>query len=160
MLGLGIGLDCGTKTGFCVIDMYSGKVIASGVQDFSKRRGESNGLMFMKFRRWLKDLMNEANACSPYGLRIVAYERAHFRGGAATEICVGLQTRVQELAEEFRVPSAPVTTAELKKYVTGKGQAPKIAMIERAAKVLDRNPEDDNEADAVIVSLWMLSNHD
>lgn len=160
MMGWALALDCATKTGFCVVDMYTGKIISSGVQDFKKKRGESNGLMFMKFRRWLRDLLTETKACAPQGLALVAYERAHFRGGAATELCVGMQTRVQELAEEFGVPSAPVTTSELKLAFTGSGRASKAAMEEHAKRYLKRDPEDDNEADAVLVAQWCVKNHD
>jgi crossover junction endodeoxyribonuclease RuvC len=127
--------------------------VESGVQDFSKRRGESNGLMFLRFRKWLQEVM----ASFKSGELLVAYERAHFRGGAATEVCVGLQTRVQEVAEEMTAQYVPVTTSEVKKFATGKGNADKGQMIEMATGVLGRAPLDDNEADAVHIARWAAS---
>ena len=147
-----IGLDCASKTGFAISER--GKIIESGVQDFTKKRGESNGLMFLRFRKWLKELVE---LTSP---DLLAYERAHFRGGAATEICVGLQTRVQEMAVEFNIPCAPVATGTLKKFATGIGNAGKPEMMEASIKHLHRNPIDDNEADAVFISLWASDNYE
>lgn len=143
-----LGLDCATKTGWCVYDARTKKIIGSGVQDFSKKRGESNGLMFLRFSKWLRELIS---LTQPF---LIAYERAHFRGGAATEICVGLQTRAQEYAVEIGIEAAPVTSGNLKKFVTGGGKANKEQMTELAKNVLGRDPIDDNEADAIHIARW------
>jgi len=125
-----------------------GRVVESGVADFTKKRGEGNGWLFLRFRGWLEGLLD---ICGP---DVIAYERAHYRGGAATEVCVGLQTRVQELAEARGTPLAPVTTSELKKFATGNGRASKADMIAAARRHLGRKPESDDEADAVMIALW------
>lgn len=147
-----LGLDCATKTGWAVVD-DAGVIIESGVQDFTKRRGESNGLLFLRFRNWLQDIIGSLGPSS----LVVAYEQAHFRGGAATEVCVGLQTRVQEVAELLKAQYVPVTTSEVKRFATGKGNADKVQMIEAAFSVLGRVPLDDNEADAVHIARWAAS---
>jgi len=146
-----LGLDMATKTGLCFLE--NGKVFASGVQDFSKRRGESNGIMFMRFRKWLVELP----AISPTAIIVIAYERAHMRGGAATEIALGLQTHAQEVAAVQGVESVGVHTATLKKFACGAGRADKSQMIAEAWKILGRPPIDDNEADAVHVARWAES---
>lgn len=143
-----LGLDCASKTGFSFLNVTENKVIESGVQDFTKKRGESNGLMFMKFRKWLYQLM---------GLQrpdIVGYEQAHHRGGAATEICVGMTTRVQEICEEMGIESAPVRSTTLKKFATGKGNAGKPLMTAAATEFTGRPVTSDDEADAIHVSRW------
>ena len=144
-----LGLDLATKSGWCLMD-YNGKVVASGVQDFSKRRGESNGLMFLRFRNWLYGNFNQGFGPPS----IVAYERAHMRGGAATEICVGFQTHAQSFAADMGAEMAPVPTTTLKKWATGHGKADKSAMMYRAASFIGRDPIDDNEADAILVAAW------
>lgn len=141
-----LALDMATKTGWAVIE--DGGIKESGVQDFTKGRGESNGLMFLRFRKWLQEIAS----FGPFS--IVAYERAHYRGGAATEVCVGLQTRAQEFAAETGAESAPVATTTLKKFATGRGNADKADMVKAAALILGRPPVDDNEADAVHVGRW------
>ena len=140
-----LGLDTATKTGWCLVD--GGKVVESGVQDFAKRRGESNGLMFLRFRKWLDNLIDTARP------ELLAYERAHHRGGAATEICVNLAGRVQEAAEAWNIECAAYHTSEIKRRATGKGGAGKPEMMEAAAKLLGRPPLDDNEADACFIAL-------
>lgn len=147
-----LALDLATKTGWAVV--RDGRVVESGVQTFDKRRGESNGVLFLRARKWLSEFGH------PTSPDLVAYEQAHFRGGAATEICVGLQTRAQEVAAEWGVESAPVPTSTLKKWATGVGRAEKSAMIAWAAARIGRQPEDDNEADAIAVGLWAAEQFD
>lgn len=143
-----LGLDLAQKTGwaFCA----AGKIRASGVQDFSKRRGESNGIVFLRFRRWLKDLI----ALADIPVLLVAVERPHYRGGAATELLAGLHAITQEVAAGLGVETAPVHSGTLKVFACGSGKAQKHEMILAAARILGRDPEDDNEADAVHVAQW------
>lgn len=136
-----LALDTATKTGWAIWD--GDRILESGVQDFTKRRGESNGLMFLRFRKWLYSL------CETVMPDLIAYEQAHHRGGAATEIGVNLTGRVQEIAAAMGVETVPVATGTLKKFATGRGNAEKTEMIEAAFTFLGRDPLDDNEADAV-----------
>jgi Holliday junction resolvasome RuvABC endonuclease subunit len=140
-----LGLDCATKTGWALAE--DGKVIESGVQDFSKRRGDSNGMMFLRFRRWLEDMIQGQKP------GVLCYERAHHRGGAATEIGVNLAGRVQEAAALAGIECSSFHTAEIKKFAVGAGNAGKPEMMEAAAKLLGRPPIDDNEADACFIAL-------
>lgn len=138
-----LSLDCAPKTRWC---LYDGKVYESGVIDFSKRRGESNGAMFLRFRAWLSDLI-----ASVQDLEFIGYELAHHRAGAATEICVN--GRVQEMFEAGGIEYASIHTRTLKKRATGKGNASKDEMRGAAKEHLGRMPIDDNEADAVLMAV-------
>jgi len=140
-----LSLDCGTHTGWC---LYDGKIYESGVQDFSKRRGESNGAMFLRFRSWLSDMI----ARIP-DLELIVYERAHHRGGAATEICVNLTGRVQEAATQYGIEYAAYHTATLKKRAVGSGRASKQDMMKASEPYLERKPISDDEADAVMMAI-------
>lgn len=139
-----LSLDCATKTGWALIK--DGRIYESGVQDFSKRRGESNGAMFYRFRNWLASMMD--------GVSFVVYELAHHRGGAATEICVNLTGRVQEACAERNIEYTAVHTGTLKKWACGSGKADKGQMMARAAAILGREPVDDNESDAALMGAW------
>jgi Holliday junction resolvasome RuvABC endonuclease subunit len=148
-------LDCATKTGWAIID--KGKVIESGVQDFSKKRGESNGAMFLRARRWLMDMLINNHALQ---FDLVTYEQAHHRGGAATEVCVNLTGRVLEVAAlvnegkpKEQLSVVPYHTATIKKWATGKGTGDKLMMIARAERITGKKMTDDNEADAVLLGL-------
>jgi Holliday junction resolvasome RuvABC endonuclease subunit len=152
-----IGLDLATHTGWCILK--DGAYLQSGVQDFSKKRGESNGLMFMRYLRWLVDLID---LCKQHGvIELIGYEQAHMRGGAPTEICVGLQTHTMSTAAQRGIESAPVKSTTLKKYATGKGNGDKPLMIMAANRWLSnrgipaRADMTDDEADAIHIARWM-----
>jgi hypothetical protein len=147
-----LALDCGTKTGWCLLK--DGKVCESGVQDFSKTRGESNGMMFLKFRKWLRQMIAPHPLIGVTAINLVVYESAHHRGGAATEIACNLTGRVQEICADMGIEYVAVHTGTLKKFATGSGAASKEKMIELAAVVLRRQPISDDEADAVHLALW------
>ena len=140
-----LALDCATKTGWCLWD--KGKIVESGTEDFSKKRGESNGMLFLNFRIWLTKMLLR-------NVALVIYEQAHHRGGAATEICVNLTGRVQEMCDELKIEYTTVHSNTLKKWATGFGHADKGEMMVRAGIELGRRPVDDNEADAVILAAY------
>ena len=154
-----LALDCATKTGWCLWNTSSDRIsvnaiVESGTQDFSKQRGESNGAVFLKFKRWLTNMLGSGRM-----VHLIVYEQSHFRGGAATELCVGLTTRVQEIATELKIEYVTIHTGTLKKYAAGSGTAGKPEMIAAAAKVIGRQPVDDNEADAVMMAKWAAENY-
>lgn len=134
-----LALDLATRTGWAHSDG------PSGVQDFSLKRGESSGMLFLKFRGWLDRVYSDAE------FELVAYEQPHLRGGYATELLAGMVGILLAWAVENGVEYAMRHSGEIKRHATGKGNANKEQMIEAARKI-GWNPEDDNEADA----LWLL----
>jgi len=144
-----LAIDAALKTGWATL--INGR-IESGVQDFTKKRGESNGLVFMRFNAWLDGLYrmgirNVDNRCLR-SFELVVYEQAHHRGGAATNLCVGMTTRVEEFAQRISAECMPIHTATLKKYATGSGRASKEQMIEAFEAATYRRAITDDEADA------------
>jgi len=144
-----LALDCGTKTGWAT--SVDGK-IESGMQDFTKRRGESNGVMFLRFNAWLREMCGMIGAGD-----IAVYERAHHRGGAATEIGVGLATRVMEYATEVGSEYMAVHSASIKKHVTGNGRASKKDIMDWFTTTTGKQPIDDNESDAMALLYYTLN---
>lgn len=141
-----LALDCATLTGWATgVSERPCSFVEHGVQLFDLRRGESPGLRFMRFRSWLYEV---GDLFRP---DLVVYELAHHRGGAATELAVGMTTRVQEFAADRRVEHASVHTATLKKHATGRGNAEKPAMIAAARARFGVEPMDDNDADALLL---------
>lgn len=138
-----LALDSGTKTGWATnIELPT---YLSGVQDFSLKRGESPGMRFLMFQNWLKEMLKKSEA------EMVIYERAHHRGGAATEVGVGLTAIIQSVCAELKLEHVALHSSALKKYATGKGNASKEIMMAAATKQ-GWTFEDDNECDA----LWLL----
>ena len=140
-----LAIDCGTKTGFAY---YANGIVESGVQDFSLKRGESNGMRFLRFRSWLQDMLNML------GVDLVAYEMPHHRGGSATEVLIGMTTRIQEECDSRNINYTSVHSATLKKYATGKGNASKEQMLVEARRRFGDEIVDDNEADARFMLEW------
>lgn len=141
-----LGLDLGTRCGWALL---ANGVTESGVQVFDVRRGESPGMRFLRFNRWLHDV------CQPH-VDVIAYEAPHHRGGAATEVACGFSTRVHEYTAKHGGHHINVHTATLKKFATGSGRAGKDKMIE-AARQYKTDVTDDNEADALHVLAWALA---
>jgi len=136
-----LALDLATKTGWAFRQSRIG-LGRSGVQDFSLRRGESHGLIFLRFRKWLAEFL------IPGEKIFICHEQAHHRGGAATALCSGLIAETQAFAAEHGFEIMPVHSKTLKKFATGYGNADKATMIQKAIEA-GFNPVDDNEADAI-----------
>jgi Holliday junction resolvasome RuvABC endonuclease subunit len=83
---------------------------------------------------------------------MVFYEivRAH-RGVKAAHMYGAFQQKMFERCDRFRVPYQGVSVQDIKKFATGKGNAPKEDVI-AAVKVWGFNPKDDNEADAIALA--------
>ena len=164
-----IGLDPGIHTGWAVC--RHGRILESGVQTFALARGESPGMRFLRFRRWLAEVAEKAGLEVPdlprgHGFKhdaIFAYEHSFQQGSHAQELFHGWTTRLQEIAAERGSESLPVHTGTLKKWATGSGRADKAAMRAVAARRTGRYPESnvigdegmsEDEADAILVALY------
>lgn len=148
-----IALDLATKTGWALRDRTG--AIASGTQEFKLKRGESKGMRFLRFRKWLREMLSLAEIGVSFDSDspgIIVYEQAHHRGGAATELAVGLVTDTLAEAARVSVEHMPVHTGALKKWATGKGNTGKDGMIARATELYpDIDIIDDNHADALLL---------
>ena len=138
-----LGLDLASSTGWAIVE--DKMLIASGTHVMKKRRGESNGIMFLKLESFLRRLIIEHKP------NVVAYEQAHFRG-AGTELLVGFQTHAQKCAAEHKLESSGYHTGTVKKTFTGKGNASKQQVIDMVELVTGHLPKTDDEADAIAVA--------
>lgn len=147
LLALDLGFSCGWA-------MSTASGVESGTQVFTVDRGESPGMRYLRFRRWLEELVGE-----PPRVQVVTWEAAHQQGGYATQAAYGLITRVIELAAVRGIETMkPVHSLTLKKFASGYGRADKPTM--RAAAIakgwLDPSKPDvtDDEVDALCVLAW------
>ncbi len=138
-----LAIDPGSQCGWALLD---DGMTESGVQDFTCKRGESPGMVFVRFNAWLKKMI------ARHLPGVIVYEMPHHRGGAATQILYGMVTRIQERCDLNNIQYTAIHSATLKKYAVGKGKAKKEEMT-REARIKWAKPYiDHNEADA----LWML----
>lgn len=105
-------------------------------------------MRFLRFRLWLADILE----CERPD--VIAFERAHHRGGAATAVGVGLMTQMQTEAARLGIETLPVHSSTLKKYATGTGKASKDAMRGACWSAWRFLPLSDDEADARCTLAW------
>lgn len=154
-----LALDLATKTGWALRDR-SGN-LESGVQEFELKRGESAGMRFLRFRKWMKDMIALGELGTKYSQNepgLILFEQAHHRGGAATQLCVGLVTNVLADAAQHGVEHMSVHSATLKKFATGSGKSSKEEMITKAKEFYPNVILlDDNHADALLMLKYGLT---
>ncbi len=86
---------------------------------------------------------------------LIVYEAPHFRGGYATDVLVGMATRIQEFGALYGIEYTSVHSATLKKFATGDGRASKTDMMKFAKSRWPlQNIQDDNQADALWMAEW------
>ena len=148
-----LALDLATRTGWALRE--NGR-LESGVETFDVKRGESAGMRYVKFNRWLEGLITPESCSFLARVGLVVYEQPFvMRSGPAAEIALGFATRVQEFCARYGLEHTTVNGMTLKKWTTGKGNADKPAMLEAVARRW-RRVDDHNEADAVALLHYAL----
>ena len=144
-----LALDLGTTLGWAM--RFSGEVV-SGAEHFKVGRFEGGGMRYLRFVRWLDELWRFAGRPSALYFEEV---RRH-RGVDAAHVYGGFLAQLTAWCERHGVPYQGVPVGTIKKFATGKGNADKAAMI-AAAQRWGGRPEDDNEADALALLHWAMS---
>ena len=144
-----LALDLGTTTGWALRNLR-GRIL-SGTAEFKPHRFEGGGMRYLRFERWLDETIRLAGDVEAVYFeevrRHVGVDAAHAYGG----FLAGLTAWCEEHAIAYQ--GVPVGT--IKRFIAGKGNADKAAVI---AAVRERgfNPTDDNEADAIAILLWAI----
>lgn len=136
-----LALDPGNKTGWA----HSNGLC--GTWDLTPKRDESSGMRLIK----LRSKLNEIFFADRFDLLV--YESAAFnRHGMATRVADEIRGTLQVWAEDHQVDYYGYKPKEVKKHATGKGQASKELMLEKAKSLLGYDGYDVDTADA----LWIL----
>lgn len=145
-----LAIDLGTKTGWALFQK-KGKVsnITSGTINFVNDRYQGGGMRYLKFQRWLNDLLSQVGKIDEIYFEEV---RRHI-GVDAAHVYGGFMAKLTSWCEHEKIPYQGVPVKTIKKFITGKGNANKQAVID-AVKALGYNPGDDNEADAIALLLY------
>jgi Holliday junction resolvasome RuvABC endonuclease subunit len=144
-----LALDLGTTTGWALRNLR-GRIL-SGTADFKPHRFEGGGMRYLRFERWLDETLRLAGDIEAVYFeevrRHIGVDAAHAYGG----FLAGLTAWCEEHAIAYQ--GVPVGT--IKRFIAGKGNADKAAVI---AAVRERgfSPGDDNEADAIAILLWAI----
>lgn len=141
-----LGIDPGTACGWAVLD--SGVRVVGGTWDLSVRRGESEGIRFLRLETQMLEVLRT-------GVALVAYEdvRRHL-GTYAAHVYGGIVAIIKTTCERQSVPYCGILVQDAKKRATGKGNANKAAMVEAAGRQWPRpEPYSEDEADALWIAL-------
>ncbi len=142
-------LDLGTTTGWALRspDGY----IASGTVSFRPSRYDGGGMRYLRFKAWLDQIANGAR-----GISAVYFEEVRRHAGTdAAHVYGGLLGMLTAWCEEHLVGYQGVPVGTIKRFITGKGNADKAAVI-AAVQAKGFTPADDNEADAIAILLWAI----
>ena len=144
-----LALDLGSSTGWA-LRTAAGQIM-SGTQDFRPRRFEGGGMRYLRFTDWLTE-----TAMLARGIGRVAYEEVRRHAGTdASHVYGGFLGTLSAWCEEHEIPYQGVPVGTIKRFMAGKGNADKQAMV-AAARSRGFHPKDDNEADAIAILLWAI----
>lgn len=124
-----VALDLGTTSACVVLDPGLPPIVAEW--DCSVRRGESAGMRFLRFRRYLAAVLDE----SPVDL--VGYENpgGNIRNHVAAAVLLGMVAEIQAACAARKLDYIGFNPSTVKKLALGKGGGPgtdKKAMIAAA----------------------------
>ena len=144
-----LALDLGTTTGWAIRG-HDG-LITSGTVSFRPGRFDGGGMRYLRCTNWLTEIDRLSGPVAAIWFEEV---RRH-AGTDAAHVYGGLMATLTSWAELRGVPYQGVPVGTIKLHATGKGNAPKQAMID-AARTRGFSPADDNEADAIAILLWAI----
>jgi Holliday junction resolvasome RuvABC endonuclease subunit len=143
-----LALDLGTVTGWA---MHAGnRKIESGTVSFRPSRYDGGGMRYLRFRGWLNSV--SANA----GLTSIYFEEVRRHAGTdAAHLYGGFMATLTAWCEQQKVAYQGVPVGTIKRFIAGKGNADKTAVV-NAVRARGYHPTDDNEADAIAILLWAI----
>ena len=137
-----LALDLGTHTGWALHHLDG--TITSGTVHFQPHRFEGGGMRFLRFKRWLNEVLSVSGE-----INAVYFEEVRRHAGVdAAHAYGGFLGQLTAWCEQHHIPYQGVPVGTIKKHATGKGNASKYDMIS-AVRARGFHPGDDNEADAL-----------
>ncbi len=147
-----LALDLGTTTGFAIAGADGD--ITSGTAEFRLDRWQSGGMRFLRFKRWLTEVKNQAG-----GFDFVVYEQVRNHAGVDSAHAFGGWLAILTAwCDHHEIAYQGVPVGTIKRFIAGKGNADKAAVI-AAIRARGFDPADDNEADALAILLWAIETH-
>ena len=140
-----LALDLGQHLGWAV-RMPDGGIL-SGTEHFKNGRFEGAGMLWVRYRQWLKTI------CGKTECRQIIFEEVRRHAGTtAAHVYGGFLAHLAEFCENVKIPFSSLPVGTIKRFATGKGHANKEALVD-AMVARGFRPGDDNEADALAMLL-------
>lgn len=148
-----LALDLGTTTGWAL--RLPDNSVTHGFVSFKPQRFEGGGMRYLRFRRWLDEMLELTKTGGHQGgLASIYFEevRRHL-GVDAAHAYGGFLATLTSWCEYQMIPYQGVPVGTIKRHATGKGNAGK-AEVMQAMKARGFVVSDDNEADALAILSW------
>ncbi|MCA3065443.1 MAG: crossover junction endodeoxyribonuclease RuvC [Rhodocyclaceae bacterium] len=136
-------VDIGTQIGFAIL-RADGRV-ESGSVSLHAKKGEGDGMRFVKLNRWLVEVKNTHDITD-----VVFEDVKRHVGVQAAHAYGGYKAILQAFCERHQIDYQGIGVGTIKKKFTGNGAAKKEDMIKRC-RSLGFKPVDSNEADALAI---------
>ena len=155
-----LALDLGTTTGWAL--RSANGPVAHGFVSFKSQRFEGGGMRYLRFGRWLADMLALSGSQTGAQANLTGIGAIHFEevrrhlGVDAAHVYGGLLATLTAWCEHHQIPYQGVPVGTIKRHATGKGNAGKTEVI-AAMKALGHPVTDDNEADALALLHWALA---
>jgi len=134
-----MALDFATTTGWSIWEDGS---MHSGFVSFAAKGKANRDSRLLAFRNWLN-----ANAT---GVDCIAYEAVRNLKNANALICLAeLQAVLKMFSLEHGIELHPYSAKEIKKHITGNGNASKDMVMEAVNTKFNLSIKDDNESDSI-----------
>lgn len=144
-----LALDLGTMTGWSLASAEG--IITSGTASFKSSRYDGGGMRFLRFRSWLDEVLQYAGH-----IHAVHFEEVRRHMGVdASHVYGGFLATLTAWCEHRAIAYQGVPVATIKRFIAGRGNADKSAVI-AAVQARGFHPADDNEADAIAILLWAI----
>ena len=141
-----LALDLATITGW-TLRSADGRIVSSTVS-FRPSRYDGGGIRYLRFRGWLDG--------TAHGVGVIHFEEVRRHAGTdAAHVYGGLLATLTAWCEQHGIAYQGVPVGTIKRFIAGKGNADKQAVI-TAVRERGFNPADDNEADALAILLWAI----
>ncbi|MGZ5141343.1 MAG: hypothetical protein ACXWCX_26380 [Burkholderiales bacterium] len=128
----------------------AGGKIESGTVSFRPSRYDGGGIRYLRFRGWLDSMAADA------AIGVIHYEEIRrYLSTDAAHVHGGLLATLTAWCEQYSIAYQGVPVGTIKRFITGKGNADKQAVIE-AVRARGFRPADDNETDAIAILLWAI----
>ncbi len=144
-----LALDLGTTTGWAL--QSGSSKLESGSVSFRTGRYDGGGVRYLRFRGWLDSMGADAGDITAIYFEEV---RRHI-GTDAAHVYGGLLATLTSWCEQRGIAYQGVPVGTIKRFISGKGNADKKAVLE-AVRARGYRPNDDNEADAIAILLWAV----
>lgn len=140
-----LGIDPGTKCGWALLD--DGRRVSSGTWDLAVKRNESEGMRFIRLEQQLAEVLAG-------GVDLVAFEEVkRHLGTIAAHVYGGIVAIITSCCDKRKVPYQGILVQHVKRRATGKGNAPKEAMVNAAYERWSLSNLTEDEADALWIAL-------